>query len=139
MFLNLFKHPEWPVISLDEIKKRGRILVIDDTDFTYQQLFIRDGYTIDKWDDVEELSKLESGYYDIILLDIQGVGRNESEEQGFGILKHIHSVNPAQIIIAYSNADWALKYQTFFDLADAKLDKRQDYVDFKRTVDQQLT
>jgi len=57
----------WPDVPIDEIRKRARIVVIDDTDFLYLQLFKRDGYTVDKWDDVMELQKLESGYYDIIL------------------------------------------------------------------------
>ena len=129
---------KWPQLAFDEIKKRARLLVIDDNDFPYEELFERDGYTIDKWDDVDDLPKLESGYYDVVLLDIHGVGAKESEEQGFGILKHIHTTSPAQIIVAYSNADWSLKYQDFFDLADSRLDKRSDYVDFKRTVDSLL-
>jgi CheY-like chemotaxis protein len=123
----------------EEIKKRAKILVIDDHDFVYAPLFTRDGYTIEKWDDVENLEKLENNYFDLILLDIQGVGQSESEEEGFGILKHIRAKSPTQIVIAFSNADWSLKYQDFFDLADRKLAKSQDYVEFKRVVDDLLT
>ncbi|WP_263258867.1 hypothetical protein [Pseudomonas oryzihabitans] len=125
--------------TFDEIKKRAKILVIDDSDFAYAPLFARDGYTIEKWDDIENLERLENNYYDLILLDIQGVGQNESEEEGFGILKHIRAKSPAQIVIAFSNADWSLKYQEFFDLADKKLAKSQDYVEFKRIVDDLLS
>lgn len=125
--------------SFEEIKKRAKILVIDDSDFVYAPLFTRDGYTIEKWDDVENLEKLENNYFYLILLDIQGVGQSESEEEGFGILKHIRAKSPAQIVIAFSNADWSLKYQDFFDLADKKLAKSQDYVEFKRIVDDLLT
>jgi CheY-like chemotaxis protein len=132
------KKLEYTPPTFEEIKKRARILVIDDNDFAYEQLFTRDGYTIEKWDDIENLEKLENNYFDLILLDIQGVGQNESEEEGFGILKHIRSKSPAQIVIAFSNSDWSLKYQGFFDLADRKLAKSQDYVEFKRTVDDLL-
>ncbi|MCY1434820.1 hypothetical protein D9M71_508940 [compost metagenome] len=125
--------------TFDEIKKRAKILVIDDSEFAYLPLFSRDGYTVEKWDDVEKLDRLENNYYDIILLDIQGVGQNESEEEGFGILKHIKAKSPAQIVIAFSNADWSLKYQDFFDLADKKLAKSQDYVEYKRIVDDLLS
>lgn len=128
----------WPTPSQDLIRKRSRLLVIDDGDFPYQELFVRDGYSIEKWDDVKDLSRLERNEFDIILLDIQGVGRKESNEQGFGILKHLRKATPAQIVIAFSNADWSLKYQDFFELADAKLHKGADYVDFKRVVDDQL-
>ena len=117
------------------MRKRARILVIDDEEFFYQTLFKKDGYNIDKWNDVLDLQKLESGYYDIILLDIQGVAKKISSDQGLGLLKHLNKVSPAQIIIAYSNADWSLKYQEFFKLADATLAKGKDYIEFKQTVD----
>lgn len=127
--------PKWPSVDFIEIKKRARILVVDDSEFHYLGLFDDDDYTIEKWDDVIDLTKMESGYYDLILLDIQNVGKAYSAEQGFGILKHLHQVNPAQIIIAYSDADWSLKYQGFFSMADVSLAKTDDYVVFKRTVD----
>jgi len=133
-----FRRPKWPDIPFDEIKKRARLLVIDDDEFPYQILFERDGYTLEKWPDVTDLSKLESGFFDILLLDLQGVGRQQSSEQGLGILRHLRKATPAQIIIAYSSADWPLKYQEFFEQADAVLGKSSDYVDFKRKVDQLL-
>lgn len=128
----------WPQVPFDEIRKRARLLVIDDQEFAYKTLFERDGYTIEKWSDVEALSRLEEGAFDLILLDLQGVGRRESTEEGFGILKHLRDRAPAQIIVAYSNADWGLQYQDFFRLADAVLPKSADYVDFKRRVDELL-
>ena len=67
-----------------------------------------------------------------------GVGKEQSQEQGLGILRHLHQICPTQIIIAYSNADWSLKYQEFFNLADAVMAKSSDYVEFKRTVDKLL-
>lgn len=138
MKFNIFKKSKWPELPLDEIRKRSRLLVIDDLEFYYLDLFKKDGYQIEKWDDIEDLTKLESGYFDIILLDLQGVGRKQSQDQGFGILKHCRKVCPTQIIIAYSNADWPVKYQDFFIMADAVLPKQKDYVDFKRTVDDLL-
>jgi CheY-like chemotaxis protein len=100
---------KWPQPTIDEIRKRARILVIDDQEFPYAKLFERDGYSIKKWDDVDNLTELEQGDHDLILLDLQGVGKAESAEEGLGILKHIRTRRPAQIIIAYSNADWPLR------------------------------
>jgi len=131
--------PPWPVVPHTEIVKRARIVAIDDADFPYLTLFRRDGYTIERWPDVRGLQKLEQGYYDIILLDLHGVGARQSADQGFGILRHLRETNPAQIVIAYSNAEWSLEYQPFFELADSVLQKTADYVDFKRTVDDHLT
>ena len=135
---SFFQKKKWPKLELDEIRKMARILVIDDNEFAYQKLFENDGYSIEKWNDLDDLSKLEKGYFDIILLDIQGVGKDYSKEQGLGILKHLHEVCPSQIVIAYSNADFSLKYQDFFKMADAVLAKADDYVQFKRTVDSLL-
>lgn len=139
MFKKLFSGSQWPQLPIEEIRKRARLLVIDDQEFYYMPLFQSDGYNIEKWDDIEDLTKLEEGYYDIILLDIQGVGRKYTSDQGFGILKHLKKGNPVQMIVAYSNADWSLKYQEFFEMADAKLHKQRDYIDFKETVDQLLS
>lgn len=134
-----FKKNKWPHLTLDEILKRSRILVIDDSEFVYLKLFKKDGYNIEKWNDINNLQKLEQGFFDIVLLDIHGVGREQSQEEGFGILKHLQQVSPAQIVIAYSEADYSLKFHEFFQRADAVLAKSSDYVEFKRTVDTLLS
>jgi len=136
MWFSKFK---WPELSFDELKKRTRILVIDDSDFEYAKLFKNDLYSIDKWDDVTNIRDLEKGSYDIILLDIHGVGREYSkEDQGFAVLKYLKNVNPAQIIIAYSNDDYKLNYQEFFNLANDVIGKSQDFYIFKEVIDKNI-
>lgn len=134
--MSLFKRKEWPVLGIDILKKKARLLVVDDQDFPYEPLFKKDGYAIDKWDDVEDLNKIEQGMYDVILLDIQGVGKTYSSEQGLGLLKYIKEKSVTQMVIAYSDGEWNLKYQKFFDLADDKLDKSDDYYNFKIKVNE---
>ena len=73
-----FSNKKWPSISADEIRKRSRILVIDDEDFLYFDLFERNGYNIRKWNDIEDLEKLVNAEYDVSLLDIQGIGKDFS-------------------------------------------------------------
>lgn len=136
--LHFFQSKDWPEITDEEIKKRARLLVIDDEEFIYKDLFHRDGYAIDKWDDVEDLSKLEHNYYDLVLLDVMGVGQKLSADQGLGILRHIRKTAPTQLVIAFSNSEYSLKYQEFFDEADKVLDKGADYVEFKLAVDKLL-
>jgi CheY-like chemotaxis protein len=127
------------MVPHDEIVRRARILVIDDGEFAYMPLFEKDGYTIEQWSDVTDLGALEGEDFDLILLDLKGVGVAQSSDEGFGILKHIRETSPAQIVIAYSNSDLSLAYQPFFHDADAVLHKSQtDYVEFKRTVNQLL-
>jgi len=139
MFGMFNKEPKWPTVQLDEIVKRARLLVIDDQEFIYDQLFKKYGYNLDKWDDVVDLSKLEQNYYDIIMLDVQGVGITLSSDQGLGVLRHIREKSPAQLVIAFSNAEFSLKYNSFFELADATLSKSSDFVEFKRKVDELLS
>ena len=138
MFGLFSQQNDWSPLPFEEIKKRARLLVIDDNGFPYKAIFERDGYVIDEWTDVDDLLKLEQNYFDVILLDVQGVGRRLSSEQGLGILQHIRKTAPAQIVIAFSNAEFSLKYQDFFRMADATLSKGADYVDFKRKVDELL-
>jgi CheY-like chemotaxis protein len=132
----LSRKRQWPTIPRAEIMKRARILVVDDGEFPYLKLFKDDGYTIQQWKDVIDLAALENGEYDLILLDLRGVGRDYSSDEGLGILKHIRETAPAQIVIAYSNSDLSLDYQPFFRDADATLHKtKNDYVEYKRKVD----
>jgi CheY-like chemotaxis protein len=132
---------DWPRVDHPEVVRRSRIVVIDDSEFPYLKLFRRDGYNMDKWNDVRDLPALERGEYDVILLDLQGVGRSlSSDDQGLGVLAHLRETAPAQIVVAYSNAEWSVAYQSFFESADAVLHKtKDDYMAFKRTVDQLLT
>lgn len=129
---------QWPDVPADVARKRSRILVIDDAAFPYQKLFSRDGYSVAKWNDIRDLNQIERGEFDIILLDIHGVGLRDSADQGLGVLRHIRTACPAQLVIAYSGADFSLRYQEFFDMADARLAKTDDYVKFKEKVDELL-
>jgi CheY-like chemotaxis protein len=132
------KRAPWPRPTFEEIRKRARILVIDDQDFPYQPLFARDDYNLTKKDDVTNLSELEDGSYDLILLDLQGVGTKESADEGLGILRHLREVRPAQMVIAYSEAMFSLEAQPFFKVADGVLQKSADYLTFKAKVDELL-
>lgn len=138
MWTSAPREPEVP--SLEEIRKRARILVIDDKELPQQRLFTRDGYHMQRWPRIENVSQLTDNHFDLILLDMQGVGLRESpQRQGLGILQHIKQTNPTQLVIAYSAENWNVSNRDFFALADAAMDKGQDYIDFKSKVDELLT
>src|ERR1022692_2980561 len=104
--------------DIETLRKRGKILVIDDHDLPAQVLFERDGYHFERWPEIKNLSQLTDGHYEIILLDLQGVGLNESPDmQGLGILRHIKKSNPAQIVIAYSAQPQKISARSFLDFA----------------------
>ena len=55
-------------ISLAILRKRTRLLVIDDDQNSFPlELFRKEGYAIEQWEKVDNLTKLEEGYYDIII------------------------------------------------------------------------
>jgi hypothetical protein len=125
----------WETPPVAVLRKRARVLVIDDSEFTYLPLFARDGYRIDHWSEIRDLSALESGDFDVILLDLHGVGTQESANSGLGVLQHLRNVSPTQMVVAYSSVSWPLADKKFFDLADRTLSKTDDYLDFKEAVD----
>jgi CheY-like chemotaxis protein len=125
--------------DIEVLRKRAKILVIDDQALPVQRLFQRDGYHFERWPQIRNLSQLTDGHYDIILLDLQGVGLNESPDlQGLGILAHVKQSNPAQAVIAYSAHTQRISVRPFIDMADAVLDKDASYVQYKETVDNLL-
>lgn len=128
-----------PPPDLEEVKKKSRILVIDDHPFPFQRLFTRDGYQLDRWPSVKNLPQLTDGHFDLVLLDLHGVGLAESSDlQGLGILKSIKDSNPAQIVLAYSSQPQSLSRHALLDLADHVLDKAATYIEYKSIVDKEL-
>lgn len=128
-----------PEADLESLRKTAQILVIDDMAFPSQKLFERDGYHIQRRPRVKNLSQLTDGYFDVILLDVQGVGLDESPDlQGLGILQAIKRVNPAQVVILYSAGSWRLTTRSYTALADEVLDKEASYIDYKDVVDRLL-
>lgn len=125
--------------TLEEIRKRAQLLVIDDHAVPFMKLFERDGYHLQRWTKIESLSDLTERRFDLILLDLHGVAIKDSpEQQGLGVLKHVKETDPTQLVIAYSAQDWSPSASEFFAKADAVLDKTAQYVDYKATVDRLL-
>ena len=106
----------WPTIQRADLAKYSKILVVDDDEFEYVSLFERDGYTITKWDDVEDRTRLESGEFHVILLDLHGIGSEISSDEGAGVISHIKKVNPAQVVVAYTAGRHGFSIQQFICL-----------------------
>ncbi|WP_426670912.1 hypothetical protein ACPPVU_06695 [Mucilaginibacter sp. McL0603] len=126
-------------LDFEELKKRTRIVVIDDEKTFPVSLFRNEGYSIDEWPKVEDYGKLQSGFYDIIVLDIKGVAMHISNDDGLGVLEDIKHYNPSQIIIAYSQHSFDLTKSKFWELADEKIAKPSDFLKMKRIIDDLIT
>jgi len=126
-----------PSLDFEELKKRIRIVLIDDEKGFPLKLFQAEGYAIEHWEKVVSVSygKLESGFYDIIILDIKGVAEEISKEDGLGVLENIKKKNPAQIIIAFSQHSYDLDKTKFFMQADEYIAKPSDFLSIKNSID----
>jgi len=124
-------------LSLTELIQRTRIVVIDDNIAEFPiEVLKKQGYSIDHWEDVEDLPKLEKGFYDIIVLDIGGIGQVlDSENEGVAVLKHLKNHNPAQIVVAYSGQSHEPARIPFFKLADQFVPKPASAITWKETLD----
>lgn len=123
--------------TIEDLKKKLRILVIDDDDIFPVNGFKQFGYLIDHWTFIQEaeLKRLLDGEFDIIILDIYGIATNIAKEDGLDVLKIIKEHNPSQVIIAYSGQSFDLSKQIFWDLADEKLSKPTHFITTQLLID----
>lgn len=141
--INNFRIPHNP----DEIRKRIKIVVIDDDEASFPtQLLSTNGYTIEWWEKVDDrsLERLEKNHFDIIILDINDIADPSiSTNDGIGILERIKQVNPAQIVVAFSGQEFNIEKTHFFKMADDTLSKPVDFIKAKnlidRIIDQKIT
>lgn len=126
-----------PVLPATELVKRTRIVVIDDDIKTFPLgVLKKQGYSIDHWPDVNDLNKLEQGFYDIIILDIGGIGKELDEtNEGIAVLKHLKKLNPAQVVVAFSGQSYESAKIPFFQLADQYVPKPTSAIIWKEIID----
>jgi len=106
----------------DELIRRGRILVIDDEDPEIVAELKRKRFAVDHDKIGDDLSGIESHYYDVVLLDYSDVGKKYGGT-GLGVLNHIKRVSPMTFVIAYTSRALVAKVADFYRLADDVLEK----------------
>lgn len=121
--------------TIDQLKNRARLLVVDDQTFEYLPALEQEGFSV-KWvQDIVSTVDVEQGAYDVVLLDLHGVATSISSKQGIGALTQIKRGSPAQMVVAYSSANWNVTDGRDIDLADVVLDKAQAaFPDFRQSV-----
>ena len=121
------------------MRKYVNILVVDDDPDSFPiNSLAKEGFNIQRWSKVEpsELDKLETGTFDIIILDIVGVAEDISNQDGIGVLETIKNNNPAQVIIAFSGQSFDFSKSRFFKLADDMLPKPVDLITCRNLLDE---
>lgn len=82
-------------------KSKSRILVIDDENFAPLHNLKRHQFKIFHMEDLERIDDVED--YNIILIDIQGVGRGfDNIYQGSHLIRQIKKLYPEKYVIAYT-------------------------------------
>lgn len=127
-------------IPLVQLRKRCKILVIDDEEASFPTAALKDdGYTIDWWPrvDANGLARLESGQFDLIILDIQDIAEPGLSDtgDGLGILRRLKETNPGQLVVAFSGREFDLDAVPFWRLADDALRKPVTLIDCKAKLD----
>lgn len=81
--------------------KKLRILFVDDEDLETPKALKTEGYDVEHWRDVENLDQLCDGRYQIILLDVRGIGEKYGGN-GLDILKYVATHNPLIYVCVFS-------------------------------------
>lgn len=143
IFSKLFnKKPPEPIREysseeFESLKFKARIALVDDDEITHVKRLQKEGYNITDLDDISEIDEFIRKKYHVVVLDIQGIGKNISETtEGWGILKYLKAECPHTVVIMFTGADWSVtKYKHLVDLADDFIGKDLEYLDFKYKLD----
>jgi hypothetical protein len=106
-------------------RKQYNIIIIDDQIFPLLDSLRKHGFTISKFNDIEDIDELKG--FDIIICDIRGIGQTfQSRYQGAHIVKEIHKRFPNKYLIVYSGSTFSVEYNNYFKLSDKTVKKGTD-------------
>ncbi len=123
--------------QFDKIKFKARVAFIDDEELTHVDRLRNDGYNITHFSDIEKIDDFIRKEYHVIILDIQGVGKQLTPNQeGWGLLKYIKEEYPHIVVIMFTGADWSItQYKDLANKADDFIGKDLEFLDFKSKLD----
>ncbi len=113
-------------ITNEELKRIGRILIIDDEKpDTLMIPLMKNGFSIDYYEDIlpENLIIVAEPQYDLILLDYGNVGTKIGPDEGYSILEHIKRNNVYSIVYAYTSKSLNARQSEFYTKSDGTLPK----------------
>ena len=100
----------------EELVRRSRILVVDDEKPDLIEDLVNSGFAVDYLDDIttENVSKVESAIYDLILLDFGNVGKTFGDNEGLDLLRHIKRVAPSIVVLTYTSKALGTEHAEFY-------------------------
>lgn len=121
-------------INRSKARSLVSVAVIDDQDFKYLDTLKQHKYNIVKFDDIDDLTKIEP--YDIIICDIKGVGKSfDSKFEGGHLIKEIKLRYPEKILVAYSGSKFDPTFQRFLKYSDTTMSKNADSSEWSDKLD----
>ncbi len=115
------------------------ILVVDDKKFEHVDRLRRDGFDITFRNDLDQFIDIDDFQFDLILMDLHGVGLKLSDDGGRGVIRHIKKISPTQLVLAYTAHQGSpSKFEGVFKDADEVLDKGASYLSFKTSIEENL-
>lgn len=123
----------------DEIKNICKILFIDDKTFPLIDILKSEGWKhVTRLKDVDALEQSEIKDANILIVDIQGVGKRlKFKDEGLGLIIALKEKYPSKKVIVYSAEDQG-KIQAFhpgIDRADKRLSKNSDPYEFQVVIE----
>lgn len=127
-----------PSLRLRSIqRKQVPILIIDDEEFEYFDHLKNHRFDVEYFPDILSIESAEN--YEIILCDIQGVGKKfKSKFEGAHVISELRKKYPFKTIIAYTGYTHDPTFNRFFTMADFSVKKDIDGDEWVDKLDQAI-
>ena len=130
------KSSENDALDFSQLKSKTRVLFIDDNDFPVVKNLKKAGWITDLINDVYDIDDASIVASHILFVDINGVAKSLSDEEGVGLVKALKKkYGKTKKVIIYSSDEEGNRFNEAFRVADDFLPKQSDYFEFLAIVE----
>lgn len=123
-------------LNIQGLKEKTNILFIDDNDFPIVNNLQNSGWNASLIHDVSDIDAPIILKSHILFVDINGVAKELSDEEGIGLVKALkNKYTTSKKIIIYSSDEEGNRFNSAFRKADDFLPKHSDYFEFLAIVE----
>jgi hypothetical protein len=124
-----------PPLSLDQIKKIAKILIVDDNKpDELMAHFRKEGWAVNHLPDIDAMQNKQLMKTHIVCLDIMGVGKLLGLNNGLELAGEIKKIYPEKKIILYSTLAQHDIFNECVDVVDRRLKKESSLLPFSSAV-----
>lgn len=130
-FMNSFRgHYKFNNVERKDVK----IAIIDDESFPLKETLLQHKFNIDVFHDVTSIDQFAG--YEIILCDIQGVGKQFSQKyQGAYIVNEIYKRFPFKVLMSYTSKSTDITFNKYLHYAEFSIKKDADSEEWVEKLD----